>query len=584
MTLYGLREEDLRVLHAIRDLPLATVADVSWAVGDMTDQRLRDAIASLQAAGLVTSVSIGFLGPRAERFHLTEYAQVQLEISNASWHQPGCLMRLLERLSAVEWLYAAATQITDMGSYSEFQWVDAVAFDAAVRYEHGWVALCWVGMLRTEKAIAGRLKDLGGDLDNLACDELHPRPGLLCLVVPDLWEAELVRRVAGRLRMEEWIAIWCVKDRSWHGAVHSTPSLGWVHQPAYRRKEGWNAWGKRVRESWFSEEGNGNPREILRRVRPALRVAMGDRHAANRWVGRALRELAELDRPGDAILWLRRAQDDLKQQPGGRDAAAIVGRVAGYLESPDPPADTARLLLAVAEWPGMSTGMAHAVLGEGPTGRRAQRALLRMADWGLVRRWREGRRMRYRTTEEGFKVLAEMDRTSAGSMWVTLRMDGWETGAISELHEYGLMDIAAGFLAEGCPVANGWRDNEPMGYSGGIVPDWMVWLTKTPFLQGWHYGEFERSARTEGPVTAKLTGFDSRLRVTVWPVLVVSADDDAEKVFHAVGERMGIEILTTTIKRAGDHGVVGGSDCWRLPEYLRGSTVFLSSGEPTVLG
>ena len=88
MTLYGLSEEDLRVLHAIRDLPLATVADVSWAVGDMTDQRLRDAIASLQAAGLVTSVAIGFLGPRAERFHLTEYAQVQLEISNASWHQP----------------------------------------------------------------------------------------------------------------------------------------------------------------------------------------------------------------------------------------------------------------------------------------------------------------------------------------------------------------------------------------------------------------------------------------------------------------------------------------------------------------
>ena len=493
-------------------------------------------------------------------------------------------MRLLERLAAVEWLYAAATQITDMGSYSEFQWVDAVAFDAAVRYEHGWVALCWVGMLRTEKAIAGRLKDLGRDLDNLACDELHPRPGLLCLVVPDLWEAELVRR--GRrpapdggmdrhmVRQGPFLARRCALDpQPGLGASARVPEKGRVERVGEAGPRVL-VFGGGQRES--AGDSAAGPAGSQGRH--------GDRHAANRWVGRALRELAELDRPGDAILWLRRAQDDLKQQPGGRDAAAIVGRVAGYLESPDPPADTARLLLAVAEWPGMSTGMAHAVLGEGPTGRRAQRALLRMADWGLVRRWREGRRMRYRTTEEGFKVLAEMDRTSAGSMWVTLRMDGWETGAISELHEYGLMDIAAGFLAEGCPVANGWRDNEPMGYSGGIVPDWMVWLTKTPFLQGWHYGEFERSARTEGPVTAKLTGFDSRLRVTVWPVLVVSADDDAEKVFHAVGERMGIEILTTTIKRAGDHGVVGGSDCWRLPEYLRGSTVFLSSGEPTVLG
>ena len=388
-------------------------------------------------------------------------------------------------------------------------------------------------------------------------------------MVLDLWECELVRRVAGRLGIEEWIAIWCVQDRSWHGAARPTPSWGWVRQPVYRRTDSWDAWQKRVRESWFSEEGNSDPRELLRRVRPALREAMGNRHAADRWVNRARRELRALERPGDRIPWLRRAQSDLKAEGWDR-AAAIVGRVAGFLEDSGPPADTARLLLGITEWSGMSTTFAQVVLGEGPTGRRAQRTLLRMLDWGMVGRWRDDKVMRYLVTREAFRVLAVMDRTNADAAWSTLRMDDWTSGRVSEPHQYGVMDVAAQFLAAGCPVAAGWRENLPMGYSGGIVPDWMVLLSTTPFLPGWHYGEYERSARDPNPVTKKLTGFDSHLRVNGWPVLVVSASDPAETVFHDVGARMGLQMLTTTIDRASTPGVVG-AGCWRLPEYLGGS-------------
>ena len=41
---------------------------------------------------------------RVDRYFLTEYGQEQFGISGASWHQPGTLARLLERLTSVEWL------------------------------------------------------------------------------------------------------------------------------------------------------------------------------------------------------------------------------------------------------------------------------------------------------------------------------------------------------------------------------------------------------------------------------------------------------------------------------------------------
>ncbi len=582
MMLYGLDDGDLRVLLVLADMPLANAADVTWGLHETAERRVRDRLDRLREQGMVDSARLSFLGPRAERYWLTEQAQVQLEIQGASWNQPGCLMRQLERLSAVEWLYPAAGRITGMGRFQSFQWVDSRSFDAAVQYEEGWAVLFWMGLLRSEKGIASRLKALGRDLEELASGHPQPRPGLLCFVVIDLWEGELVRRVVGRLGMEEWVAIMCVQDGSRHGAVRPTHSWGWVRQPVYRRTESWDAWRKRLRESWFSEEGNSDPRELLRRVRPALREAMGDRHAADRWVNRARRELRGLEGPGDCIPWLRRAQAGLKAEGLAR-AAAIVGRVAGFLEDPGPPADTARLLLGITEWSGMSTAFAQVVLGEGPTGRRAQRTLLRMLDWGMVRRWRDDKAMRYQVTRKALEVLAVMDRTNADAAWSTLRMDDWTSGLVSEPHQYGVMDVAGQFLAAGCPVAAGWRENLPMGFSGGIVPDWMVLLSTTPLLPGWYYGEYERSAQDTDPVTKKLTGFNSPFRVNSWSVLVITADDDAEKVFHRVGGGMGLRMLTTTIDRARKHGVAGAAGCWRLPGYL-GCSLFLGPGEEPVLG
>ncbi len=580
--LYGLDDGDLPVLRVLADMPLANAADVAWGLQEEAERRVRERLDRLRNEGMADSARISFLGSRGERYWLTEQAQVLLEIQGVSWNQPGCLMRQLERLSAVEWLYPAAAQITGMGRFQSFQWVDGRSFDAAVRYEEGWAALFWVGLLRSEKGIGDRLRGLGRDLEELASGHPQPRPGLLCFVVIDLWEGELVRRAAGRLGMEEWVAIMCVQDGSWHGAADPTPSWGWVRQPVYRRTDSWAAWQKRVRESWFSEEGNSDPRELLRRVRPALREAMGDRHAADRWVNRARRELRGLEGPGDCIPWLRRAQTGLNAD--GLTGAADI--VAGW---PDSWRIRARRRIP----PGCCWAS--------PSGRECPPRSPRWC-WARVRRaaapsgpccgcWTGGwcgaggttGRCDTRSPGKPSRSWAVIDRTNADAAWSTLRMEDWTSGQVSEPHQYGVMDVAAQFLGAGCPVAAGWRDNEPLGFSGGIVPDWMVRLTTTPFLPGWHYGEYDRSARDTDAVTRKMNGFNSPFRVNTWPLLVISAGDDAEDVFHAVGGGMGLRTLTTTIDRTRTPGVAGAAGCWRLPEYLGGS-LFLDPGEQPVLG
>ena len=57
-------------------------------------------------------------------------------MSNSSFSESAlrCLGRLLERMTALEWLYPAAAAINRLGRLTDFQWVDAVAFDAAVQY------------------------------------------------------------------------------------------------------------------------------------------------------------------------------------------------------------------------------------------------------------------------------------------------------------------------------------------------------------------------------------------------------------------------------------------------------------------
>ena len=227
----------------------------------------------LRKRGVITSVRLGCLRPQTDRSFLAYEGQRQLDPTFASWHQPAYLNRLLERLPSVEHLYPAAAGVTDLGAFRDWQWVDAVSFDAAVRYEQGWAVFFWVGPLRVESRFAERLVDLGEDLEDLAVGNARPRPSLLCCVVYDRFQVEMVLGVTRRLGMQDWVRIWCIGDDSWHGADGHLIGRGWIRQPAYRRNVTTEAWVQRRRRSLWSWESNLDLAQNLAWVLPAIKKA-----------------------------------------------------------------------------------------------------------------------------------------------------------------------------------------------------------------------------------------------------------------------------------------------------------------------
>ena len=474
MTIQDLSEGDMRVARGVLALPLGSAGDIA-AAQRRTVSGVHARLRQLRDAGVVESVSLGCLFPAVERVRLTDEFLSEMKLAGATWHQPGTLVRLLERLTAVETLYPAAAAIRGLGALLEFQWVDGVNFDACVRYEEGWGIFFEVSMLRSEAGFAERLEALGNDLEDLADTDPFPRPSLVCCVVPDRWQLELVQRVVRRYGMEDWVRVWCVADDTWHGAEGFLPGRGWVHQPVYLRSMGREAWRRRVGESLWAAGDSRDAAGLLGRVMPAVRSSPVGEDAV-----RALRRsVRTVEGSRDAAGKLRRVSAKFLDEGGNAGpAAGIVRRLAASLESPEASQDAARVLYRVAEFPGMTTSMVQLALGEGPTGRRAQNVCRRLTDMGLLVRWRDGREYRYRVSRDGMRLLATMGRVSADSVWTRIQMDRWDNIDGFELHEYGLLDLMFGFVAAGCPVAAGWRDWEPMGWGGGIDPDGLVYLER----------------------------------------------------------------------------------------------------------
>ena len=138
---------------------------------------------------------------------------------------------------------------------------------------------------------------------------------------------------------------------------------------------------------------------------------------------------------------------------------------------------------------------------------------------------------------------------------------GWLLRPERRPHEEGLMTVASSLLSAEIPVASGWRNWEKLG-DAAIVPDAMALLSRSPYGPGWCYLEYERSARARSRVSRKLRGYGSSLRTNRWPVLVVCWDDRSEAVFHDVGGRLGLHMLTTTMDRVASGPIVGDGDCW----------------------
>ncbi len=357
-------------LGSVFRMPLASAADIAADLGrDVSG--VHAALRELKGKRVVDSASLGCLGHRLERFHLHPDYVEHAGLAGATRHQPGSLNRSLARMPLVETFYPGFITMDALGGRTGFDWIDGASFDAVAAYERGWIILMWLGLLRSEGGIADLFERLGSDLESMAYGDPHPRPSLVCCVVPDRWQVELVLRVARRRGLEGWVGVWCVHDDTWHGAREFHESRGWVHRPVYRRTETYRAWENRAHLSQWSLPGNKDIGALLARVGPRLQAVLGDEGAGKGLVRRARRSIRKAGDSEETAGLLRTFAGSFRESEGtpeAAEAADILARVAASAGSSLPGTDAFKLLLTVAEWPGMPTTMGSAVLGEGAGG------------------------------------------------------------------------------------------------------------------------------------------------------------------------------------------------------------------------
>ena len=266
--------------------------------------------------------------------------------------------------------------------------------------------------------------------------------------------------------------------------------------------------------------------------------------------------------PGEGRGWvyqpLRKRSEESSWE---RALAASPWAGAGGLES-------GRVLEAVVQWPGSRLRVLKAVAQEGEGQNRVRGTCRRLAASGLVLQAGEGRDARYFAATRGLGLRAGQDRVRPADARRRSGLSQWQEASartlrhtVSAPHEDGLRDLLTHFISNGCPVANGPRHTEHLGAQGGIAPDAMVHLTESPYGPGWHYVEYERSARSRSRVEEKLRGYGSPRRRDRYPVVLVCWDDEAEAAFREQGRELGLALVTTTLERLREDGPAG---CWSM--------------------
>ena len=150
----------------LAELPLASARNLAAVMG-REPAVLYPPLRNLQEAGLVDSAILGCTRERTARWCFTDKGRAQMGMEPISWHDEAHRCRLLERFPSLEWFYQVLGSVEEMGRFQAFQWVEGLGFDAAAKFENGWIALFWSGYLQTEETIGYRLDRFSQDINEL---------------------------------------------------------------------------------------------------------------------------------------------------------------------------------------------------------------------------------------------------------------------------------------------------------------------------------------------------------------------------------------------------------------------------------
>ena len=226
----GLSWSHYDLLRVLGMMPWSSAGDLV-AVCESDRALVHRRLWELNDAGYVSEDRLGCSRPRVSRWRAAPAGLEYLRISDGLWCGDWALSRLLELLPQVEWFYPAAGSFrARLGDMVRFRWFRGVAWDAAALYQRGWVAFFWSGLLQTESKLRETFRRLGADLQACSMTGASAFPGVLCFVVGDAWQRELLFRAARGYGLEDRVQAWCVDDGSVSGCREPLPGQGWVGQ------------------------------------------------------------------------------------------------------------------------------------------------------------------------------------------------------------------------------------------------------------------------------------------------------------------------------------------------------------------
>ena len=296
-----------QTLRQLEQAPLASVAELSGMFGRSVTV-IHRGLNELFDSGFVKRTDVGGARSRRSRWYVSGDCMRMVGPGFGLWHDEWALCRVLDRLPVAEGTYEAVAAVPGLGPLRVFQWFGGAAWDAAALFERGWALFAWAGLWHDERRLRVLMGRMGEDLVRLSVFGDSAWPAVLCFVVHDAWERELVFRAARREGLGSSVGVWCLEDRQWAGEPGGG-SRGWVSEYVYAREVGVGLWERRVEESlwnaiggevgwrglvaiaewdrisWMGLRSVVGERRDGRRVRSLIRYLMGGGYVGRKWDG-----------------------------------------------------------------------------------------------------------------------------------------------------------------------------------------------------------------------------------------------------------------------------------------------------------
>ena len=192
----GLKWSHYDLLRLLGMMPYAGARELAGVMSPGHELMYRR-LWQLSDRGYVAKVELGATRPQVARWRILPEGRDILAPPDSIWHLDWSLARVLEMVPQMEWFYrAVAEQSPELGKLVRFRWFRGAAWDAAALYEHGWVAFFWSGILQSGGRLREMFNRLVTELENYNMQAGRSYPSVLCFVVSDAWQRELVTRVA----------------------------------------------------------------------------------------------------------------------------------------------------------------------------------------------------------------------------------------------------------------------------------------------------------------------------------------------------------------------------------------------------